>query len=242
MRRRRRRGAMTRERRGSPRPALPARRARRPPHGCLLRCALHMSDGLKRGTVRQTPAVVDEIMRGLGDPALRTSQTWWHYFFVVAALGAKVARRVARDVPAVEAQGGMTTQDGRRRRTPGGVFFALAKERLGPERMKAARGCAARCSEEESLKKFLRLLETLSAASMTVLAVGAEPERPRPPPPSAPPAPAEVHAGASPTRSAAAVVEPASVLPAHAERRAPGPTRSSRPPPDVEIVVRRRSG
>jgi hypothetical protein len=187
--------------------------------------------------VRHTPTVVDEITRGLGDPARRTSQVWWHYFFVVTVLGAKDARRIARNVHAVEAQGGMTTQDGRRRRTPGGVFFALARELLGPERMKAARGCATRCSEEESLKRFLRLLATVLSTSMVMPSVGADPARPRPTPTSGPLAPAEVHAGASSTRSEVAVVEPASVLAAHAEARTPPPMRS---PPGVEVVVVRR--
>jgi PHAX RNA-binding domain len=184
--------------------------------------------------------VVDEIMRTLDDPALRTSPTWWHYFFVVTALGAKDARRVARDVRGVEAKGGMNTQDGLRRRTPGGVFFALAKERLGPEKMKLARRCAERCSEEELLKRFLRFLATVLSASAPRLAVDADHLRPRRPPSSAPRAPAAADTGTSPVRSRAAALEPAALPDTHTKTRAPLPASSPRPAPNVEVVVVRR--
>jgi hypothetical protein len=44
--------------------------------------------------------------------------------------GIEFAQAVAEEALAVEAEGGMMTLDGSRRRTPGGVFFYLARGRL----------------------------------------------------------------------------------------------------------------
>ena len=51
--------------------------------------------------------------------------------------GAAQARALADTVLAVEASGGLRTADGSRRRTPGGVFFALLRDVLSPAAYKA---------------------------------------------------------------------------------------------------------
>src|SRR5262249_41296337 len=99
-------------------------------------------------------AVVAEIMQALGDGASVESNAWWQYVFVVAELGDDVARQLVQEVHAVEARGGMTTRDGSRRRTPGGVFFVLAYDRLGEKRTKQVRLRATRRFQEEMLRRL----------------------------------------------------------------------------------------
>ncbi|MGQ9887310.1 MAG: hypothetical protein ACUVSX_02355 [Aggregatilineales bacterium] len=52
---------------------------------------------------------------------------------IVRHFGAEAALALLAETEAIEAQGGMMIANGRRRRTPGGVFFYLAKERMTPE-------------------------------------------------------------------------------------------------------------
>lgn len=52
---------------------------------------------------------------------------------IVRHFGAEAALALVAEVQAIEAQGGMMITNGQRRRTPGGVFFYLAKERMTPE-------------------------------------------------------------------------------------------------------------
>ncbi len=49
----------------------------------------------------------------------------------IRILGEETARDVLRQTLEVEAQGGMLITDGSRRRTPGGVYFHLLKQRIG---------------------------------------------------------------------------------------------------------------
>jgi hypothetical protein len=56
---------------------------------------------------------------------------------IVAALGDEAAHDLLAETQQVEANGGMLLPDGSRRRTPGGVFFHLAYERLTLEQRKA---------------------------------------------------------------------------------------------------------
>ncbi len=49
----------------------------------------------------------------------------------VRIMGEETARDVLRQTLEVEAQGGLQTNDGTRRRTPGGVYFQLLKQRVG---------------------------------------------------------------------------------------------------------------
>jgi hypothetical protein len=52
---------------------------------------------------------------------------------IVQALGEEAALAVLVEANAIERNGGMMLPDQSRRRTPGGVFFALARKRLSPE-------------------------------------------------------------------------------------------------------------
>ncbi len=49
---------------------------------------------------------------------------------IIEEAGADFAQQLLQDTLEIEVQGGMETLDGKRRRTVGGVFFKLAKERL----------------------------------------------------------------------------------------------------------------
>ncbi len=55
-----------------------------------------------------------------------------HLERLVACLGADGAQALLAEALEVEAQGGLMTSDQKRRRTPGGVFFHLARQRLEP--------------------------------------------------------------------------------------------------------------
>jgi hypothetical protein len=52
---------------------------------------------------------------------------------IVQAIGEQAALAVLVEANAIERNGGMMLPDQSRRRTPGGVFFALARKRLSPE-------------------------------------------------------------------------------------------------------------
>jgi hypothetical protein len=139
-------------------------------------------------------AVVDELTRALGDEVAPGSRAWWQYVSVVSELGAEGARQLVEEVRAVEAAGGMPTKDGSRRRTPGGVFFALAYERLGPKRTKVVRSRADRRFQEEMVQKFVQLLALVLPADPNRAALPADapaaaaPAAPPPPKPAAKPA------------------------------------------------------
>jgi len=79
-------------------------------------------------------ALADDLVRALADDAPRESPPWWSYYYVVKYLGGEVARQLAQNAVDVEARGGMTTFDGSRKRSLGGIFFVLAKRKLGPSR------------------------------------------------------------------------------------------------------------
>jgi hypothetical protein len=164
-------------------------------------------------------AVVEEIVRALEDDVAPGSRAWWQYLSVVAELGHEAAGQLVQEVAAVEAAGGMTTKDGSRRRTPGGIFFALAYERLGPKKARWVRGRADRRFHEEMIRKFLRLLALVPRASVE----GPDASAGAAAPPAATTAPAE------PTPSAPA---PAATPPAKPARR--------QEPEDVEVLVVRR--
>ena len=161
-------------------------------------------------------AVVEEIIRALGDTAAPESRAWWQYLFVVNALGDDSVRQLVREVAAVEAAGGMTTQDGSRRRTPGGVFFVLAYEALGPKRTKSVRWRADRRFHEGMLQRFLQLIALVVPASASRAVAGAE---------------AALQAAPRPVRAAKTPVAPAAPAGKPAKRR---------PHEAVEVVVVRR--
>jgi hypothetical protein len=88
---------------------------------------------------RKRAEVADELVRTLADDAPRESEPWWSYYYVVKYLGGEQARQVVREAIDVEARGGMTTSDGTRKRTLGGVFFALVRKKLGKKTMLSVR-------------------------------------------------------------------------------------------------------
>jgi hypothetical protein len=52
-------------------------------------------------------------------------------------LGVESAQALRQEVEGIEAQGGMMTADGTRRRTPGGIYLLLLKQRLTEANRKA---------------------------------------------------------------------------------------------------------
>ncbi len=52
---------------------------------------------------------------------------------IVQRLGPEAALAVLEETKQIEAQGGLMLPDGSRRRTPGGVFFFLVRQRISPE-------------------------------------------------------------------------------------------------------------
>src|SRR3954469_19380759 len=56
---------------------------------------------------------------------------------VMRVLGEERARALLAEARAIEAAGGQLVPDGRRRRTPGGVFFALVRRAASPAERQA---------------------------------------------------------------------------------------------------------
>lgn len=71
--------------------------------------------------------VVEEIATALGETASGPQATIERS---VEKLGIDGARALHAEVQAIEAAGGMMTADGARRRTPGGVYLFILKQRL----------------------------------------------------------------------------------------------------------------
>ncbi|NTW01084.1 MAG: hypothetical protein HGA19_07190 [Oscillochloris sp.] len=70
---------------------------------------------------------VDEISAALGEAEPRAKATIERS---IVALGVDTARALYHEVEQSETNGGMMTADGSRRRTPGGVYLLLLKQRL----------------------------------------------------------------------------------------------------------------
>ncbi len=174
--------------------------------------------------VVEARAVIEEIVQALGDEVVPETRAWWQYHFVVTELGDAAVRQLVREVFDVEAAGGMTTQDGSRRRTKGGVFFVLAYERLGTKRARSVRWRADRRFHEGMLQRFLRLLALVPSVPSTA-APAVEP-----PPPARETPKAKTKAPAPTKVAPAAPVKPAAA-PAKPRRQAP---------PAVEVLVVRR--
>lgn len=198
-------------------------------------------------SVEEQRAVVAEIVQALGDDVAPESRAWWQYLLVLTELGPDRARHLVSEVSAVEAAGGMTIEDGSRRRTRGGVFFVLAYEQLGPKRTRSVRWRAGRRFQEGMLQRFLQLLALVVPASSHLSTVAAEPlhegasalePRPRsrvaaePVNPGAAPRPP----GKRPRAQAPAAAAPP---PAAAAKVTTAKPAARRPEPEV-LVVRRR--
>ncbi len=76
----------------------------------------------------QLTKVMWEIARQLGETE---RQAVSQIRRTIVILGEETARDILRQTLETEAQGGMLTNDGTRRRTPGGVYFHLLKQRVG---------------------------------------------------------------------------------------------------------------
>jgi hypothetical protein len=184
---------------------------------------------LREEARQMSAALADEIPRMLEETAARGSRLWWNFYYVIKELGDEAAvRDLVRCALERQAEGGMTVLDGSRKRTLGGIFFAMAKEKLGVRRMGIAR-------ERALLRPILWLFEVtaeyqrqyqpeISLPDPAGEAAVAQPELaptvPKPPP----------------SRPAA---EDAS-SPAGAAVRSKRPRRTG-PIPPVEIFVRRKS-
>jgi hypothetical protein len=199
-----------------------------------------MVRGMSEGSGGDKRASIDSITRALADEVEPGSHAYWQYHYVLTELGHEAALDLVQQVHAVEAAGGMPIQDGSRRRTPGGVFFALAYERLGPKVTKSVRGRATRRFHEEQLRRFLRLMALLLPPSQAPRA--AEPARPAPT--KAAPARASAAKAAAPKASAkpGGTAKPSAKVedtpkPTAKVGDAPKPAREPEP---VEVMVMRR--
>lgn len=76
---------------------------------------------------RRFQQAVEEISTALGETEPRSRATIERS---VAELGIEAAQALYQEVAAIEAGGGMATADGARRRTPGGVYLFLLKQRM----------------------------------------------------------------------------------------------------------------
>ena len=83
-----------------------------------------VDDRQQRRAFRQA---VDEIATAMGETETKAKATIERS---VAALGIESAQALRHEVEAIEAAGGMITVDGSRRRTPGGIYLLLLKQRM----------------------------------------------------------------------------------------------------------------
>lgn len=75
-------------------------------------------------------ALIQRIIKALGETDRKPIR---QIINIVKLGGPELAEQMLQDTLEIEAQGGMLVQSGNRRRTPGGVFFQLARERLPNE-------------------------------------------------------------------------------------------------------------
>lgn len=83
---------------------------------------------------RDTPPEILTIAEGLNEPNIALLNR------VEAVLGVDEMQALYARTQEIEAGGGMLTVRGNRRRTPGGVFFFLVKEKMTPEQEEAVFG------------------------------------------------------------------------------------------------------
>lgn len=88
--------------------------------------AMHQAT-IKR-EVQQHLAFVQSVADMLGETK---QHAYWRLHLIVRVLGAPRVVLLLKETLQVEQQGGLMVLNGSRRRTPGGVFFFLAKQQYG---------------------------------------------------------------------------------------------------------------
>jgi hypothetical protein len=79
--------------------------------------------------VKQHLAIVKIIADRLGE---MHSRPRWQIHLILRSLGAQTTLQLFQETLTIEDQGGMFLPDGKKR-TPGGIFFHLAKQRYGDQ-------------------------------------------------------------------------------------------------------------
>jgi hypothetical protein len=85
---------------------------------------------------------------------------------VVSDIGPEQAQKILHETLEIEAEGGMTIMSGKRRRTPGGVFLHIAKERVSDQARKAIWPDLYKLNWEDRLTIIPELLEQKGAISI----------------------------------------------------------------------------
>lgn len=82
---------------------------------------------IERQQRRALQQAIDEIANALGETDPRTKAIIERS---ITVLGVEAVQALRHEVEAIEVQGGMLTADGTRRRTPGGIYLFLLKQRM----------------------------------------------------------------------------------------------------------------
>lgn len=81
-------------------------------------------------SAQEIQAVANEIADQLGESEKKPRRQIYN---IVSVCGVEFSRQLLNDTLEIEANGGMLVVNGDRRRTPGGVFFQLARDRMEEE-------------------------------------------------------------------------------------------------------------